>query len=212
MRRPKIAIFPEAEFSGRRRLWQALSAFLPLEFVAWDEPAAGTFEAVILAGVPQDKLQTVPAGLPCFLSVSGERIGTPPGALIDFSSRARLHPAFRGRSLPDPSVKEWARLTPLAGDEVVASCGGQPLWLRRPAAGSTLDLSAFELPRLGDAEYLFQHFHAENWMPFLPLLAWLRELSGVEYPPARACFVFAPAPSVRRSAGRRASSGGDSGP
>jgi hypothetical protein len=43
---------------------------------------------------------------------------------------------------------------------------------------------------LADGEYLFQHFSKTGWARLLPLMHFLRELSGWEYPPIRASFMF----------------------
>jgi hypothetical protein len=58
------------------------------------------------------------------------------------------------------------------------------------AKGLQLDLVAMDPPKEDEGQHLFRYFHGEDWIRFLPLLHFLREVSGWELPPPRACFMF----------------------
>ena len=72
----------------------------------------------------------------------------------------------------------------------MARKGDDILWLHRKAGASAVDLVAMEPPHLADGGCLFQHIQSKNWLRLLPILHFLREVSGWEHPPLRACFMF----------------------
>jgi hypothetical protein len=92
--------------------------------------------------------------------------------------------------LPDRTIDRVCRLTLEAPDEVVARKGDDVIWVHRKEGTSVVDLVALDPPHLTDKDYLFQYFQEDNCARLLPILHFLRELSGWELPPLRACFMF----------------------
>lgn len=186
-----INIFPAKEFVRRRRLFDALARLYSVDFAGASEmnqPPGGT---AILFGVDrQQAVRNAGSGLRCLAFLNGpESIRLPPGD-IRLASTPRLARCFQGRILPDKAMDRAFHLKVEAGDEVVAWKEDSILWIHRQQGAAALDLVAMELPDLADDGYLFKHFQWDDWIRLLPILHFLREASGWEHPPLRACFMF----------------------
>ncbi len=117
----------------------------------------------------------------------------PPTLDIDLGAVGSLVEFLHHQSMED---RELGAVTPVhsePGDEVVATRGGEALWIQRKAGGRTAEVVAALPPALGPGEYLFQHFMAGRFMRLLPLIVFLRRLTAAadwQCPERAACFVF----------------------
>jgi len=84
-------------------------------------------------------------------------------------------------------------LKPEPGDEILARCGGNPVWVVRGRPGSSVNIVSVPLPKLADGEIPFDYLHRNRFFHLLPLLHFLREVTagtGWEDPPLRACLMI----------------------
>jgi hypothetical protein len=93
----------------------------------------------------------------------------------------------------EEDVTAFCPLAPLPGDVVLASKGGHPVWLERPAGRGGCQLVAFAPPAVGENEYLVEYFHGLRYLRLLPLMNFLRRLTReVDWhaPTQHACLVL----------------------
>jgi hypothetical protein len=183
-------VFPAAAWTERQPLFQALSELYPVDFVVGDDPASPRSDAALLFGVSRaEALRAAQSSWPClaFATEPGPIVRTVSGS-VRFAALASLPVAFRGRSMAHGSLEGVAALTERPGDTVIARLEDHILWIQ-PGV-SNLHLLAAEPPNIPADGYLFQFFNRDDWMRLFPLLHFLRELSGLELPPLRACFMF----------------------
>jgi hypothetical protein len=192
MHRSKITVFPAGAWTERKLLLQALTELYPVDFIVGQDPDPAQSDAALLFGVSRAQaLRAAQSGRPCVAFVN-----EPPATLhtvsggICFAALPFLHASFRGRSLPHSPLERVAALIEQPGDTVVARSGGHILWIQSPAGLSNLQLLAAEPPHISEEGNLFQFFKRDDWMRLFPLLHFLRELSGLEPPTLRACFMF----------------------
>jgi hypothetical protein len=186
-----IGVFPANELARRRRLFDALARLYTVDFVGLSEVEPPSVGAAILFDVDrQHAVRCAESGLRClaFLNAS-EPVSLPPGNVI-LSSTSYLDRCFRGRVLADKALNRAFHLKADAQDEVVARREDSILWIHCQCGASAVDLVAMESPNLADDGFLFDHFQRDDWIRFLPILHFLREVSGWEPPPLRACFMF----------------------
>ena len=112
---------------------------------------------------------------------------------VKFRSSRSLNPSFHGQVMEDGELREFLPLAAMAGDEMLASSDGQPIWiLRGQGAGSVHLVGALPLPVRED-EYLWEHFRAGCFIRVLPLIVFLRQLTREidwQYARRQACFVL----------------------
>jgi hypothetical protein len=119
----------------------------------------------------------VSRGLRCFLT------DTPTGLIkggyrVDFGQSPLLDPRLRDRSLEEQYEGPFATLVPDPGDEVVASSGGQPLWMIRRQGGTLIDIVACGLEELDENEGLWNHLRGMRFITVLPLIHFLRQVTA----------------------------------
>jgi hypothetical protein len=172
VRRHRVGVFPPAELASRERLFGALAAVLPVEFV----PDASEIEAAI-----HFDGQRTP-GVPC-LSIVAQRAGGP--ASVSFGTSTLLDARLRGRTLDDAEAGGAAA----ADGEVLAACGRTPVWT---VSGSVQSVSLAP-PEPAPGERLRDFLRPGRFLSLLPLLHFLREVTAESVwtpPPLRACFLF----------------------
>lgn len=186
-----IGIFPATELARRRRLFDALAQLYTVDFVGLSEMEQPAVGAAILFDVDrQQAVRCAESGLRClaFLKTSNP-VSLPSGNVV-LSSTPSLDRCFQGRVLADKTLDRAFHLPGDPQDEVIARKGDSILWVHRQYGASAMDLVAMEPPNLTEDTYLFNHFRPDDWIRFLPILHFLREVSGWERPPLRACFMF----------------------
>jgi hypothetical protein len=188
----KIGVFLAGESSIPQRLLEAISTLLPVQFIVFDELDSASCDEVLLFGVSRQRAMEVSlSGVRCMAFVGGHSVTTSsPLTEVTFSSAPCLAGYFRGRKLSDNSIDRISCLKAEAGDEVVARKGDDILWIHRKEGAAGVDLVAMQPPDLAGKEYLYNHFQKDDWARLLPILHFLREVSGWEQPPVRACFMF----------------------
>lgn len=186
--RPRIAVFPSAQYARYERVLAALADLYPAQFVPSDALGSTRFDAALLLGAtPEDAVRTADAGLRCMAFVDGDLAVS---EAIAFGRTPRVPHAFRGATLRDPSLARIGDLGHQSHEAVIAEAGERVLWARRASGSASADLVAVRPPALSSSDYLYSHFNDERWFALVPLLHFVREVSGWQPPAARACFMF----------------------
>ncbi|MGA2556120.1 MAG: hypothetical protein ABSG04_07585, partial [Verrucomicrobiota bacterium] len=111
---------------------------------------------------------------------------------VKFGSSASLNPSLQGQVMEDDDLLEFLPLAPMAGDEILASSDGQPLWILRGKGAESVHLvGVLPLPVL-ENDYLWKHFRAGCFIRVLPLIVFLRQLTRESdwHYSRQACFVM----------------------
>jgi hypothetical protein len=170
----RIGVHPAAELEARPRLFGALAEAFGVRF----EPADAATAQLVLNG------DTRAAGAERRLVM----VGMPPAgeATVRFGDSPLLDARLRGWSLVERAAP--ASLRAEDGDEVLATAGERPVWVRRGAD----DVVAATPAELGPAEFLRDRVDPGRFLALVPLVQFLRELTAAgawEPPPTRAAFV-----------------------
>src|SRR6266480_1467551 len=179
------------------RLREGMAKLTPVSFVSCADIAeCRDGEAVISLSGDDEVIRKLPVGnLRCFHlagAVSREDTGLG-GNSIEFAQSERLDKRLRGRALVHQPIPGYSGLRIEPGDEILARCGGNPVWVARPRPASSLDVVSVPLPKLATGDILFDYFHRSRFFQVLPLLHFLREVTagtGWDYPPLRACLML----------------------
>lgn len=186
-----IGIYPANELTRRRRLFDALAQLFTIDFIGLSESEQPPVAAAILFDADRPHAaRLAESGCRClaFLKASAPISLAPENVIL--SSTSPLDLCFRGRILADKTLECAFHVFADPQDAVVARKGDSILWIHREYGAAAVDLVAMEPPDLAEDAYLFDHFHRDNWIRFLPMLHFLKEVSGWERPPLRACFMF----------------------
>lgn len=114
-----------------------------------------------------------------------------PSQQVSFSPAASTPLPFRGRrittnsGLPPPAD--------LGAATVIADSDGIPLWTTTSTHEQRHDTAYVAAPWIAGSHCVFEQLNAKTLLNVLPLVEWLRALSGWHYwiqPPMRACFMF----------------------
>jgi hypothetical protein len=93
----------------------------------------------------------------------------------------------------DEAGKVMAIPQHLGNMTVLASKAGAPVWAMQEREGRQQHYVALPVPELNDGEPLFQYFNGRQFLHLLPLMLFLRTLTGDRSwapPPLQACFMF----------------------
>jgi len=195
MVRKRIGVVPFVEYEAYQGLFLALSSLFPVEFCESERDSYAGLDALILFDGSRDSgTQAAAAGVRCYVVLNTDEKPVHCGAAtVDFGRAANLHAYFQDQTLVDEDVKEFVPLSPLSGDEIVASREGHVLWIYRPEAKSGVDFLAMGLPKLTDDQYLCEYLQPGRFLRLLPLFHFLRDVTkdiAWTFPPLRACFMF----------------------
>jgi len=152
-------------------------------------------EAASLAGLiilgPDTKLNSPFKSLACpSIRVITCDAGTV-AATVRFNAGNNSPIPFRGQSLLADSARP-ADPQELTG-AVVATADGRPVWITSTERGLRHDVCWVPLPWVQKSDCVFEHLNSRRFMNLLPLLEWLRSVSGWQewqQPPLSACFMF----------------------
>ena len=179
-----------------QNLFAALAELYPVEF-RWVQPGEySSLNALILMDGDRGKGAAAAAqGVPCL--VTGAHAGMTSVAAPDevrFSGSEVLVHCLRNRTMfVGVSNLPAAVISVEAGDEVIASVGGKPIWVTRSDRGVPLQIAAIPLPVMQASKLLFQHFNEERFLPLLPVMNFLSRLveeSNWRSPSLPACLVI----------------------
>ncbi len=148
-------------------------------------------DAVIAWGgiLEESALELPSLHLPC--AASGDL--SFPSAEIQFGQSAEVPKAFRAHRFYQEDVRQGAPPGLREGDVIMARLGDKPLWVRRANGVLRHDVSAMPLPEVKSEGCLYRYFHSGNFIAMLPLIDFLRQLTGEEQwlsSGPRACFQF----------------------
>ncbi len=152
-------------------------------------------EAASLAGLiilgPDTKLNSPFKSLACpSIRVITCDAGTV-AATVRFNAGNITPMPFRGRSVLAKGVRPVAPLE--LNGAVVATADRCPVWITSTAGGLRHDVCWVPLPWVQKGDCVFEHLNGQRFMNLLPLLEWLRSVSGWQkwqQPPLSACFMF----------------------
>jgi hypothetical protein len=195
MTRKRIGVIPVEEYEAYRELFLVLSELFPVEFRKCERNSyAGLDALIVFNGTREAGIRAAKAGIRCYVVLNSTTDPVHSGsANVDFGRAAALHAYFQGQTLVDEDVKEFAPISPLPGDEIVASRAEHVLWINCPEHRSSADFLAVAPPRLADYEYLCEYLQAGRFLRLLPLFHFLREVTkDITWatPPLRACFML----------------------
>jgi hypothetical protein len=109
------------------------------------------------------------------------QFGSGPNAPLPFKGRTII----TGSAIPDS--------LPALPGEAIATVQGKPLWITAIDGGIRHDIYWVSRPWISEGECVLHHLSFDRFMSLLPLLEWLRSISGWRewvQPPLRACFMF----------------------
>ena len=192
MHLPRVGVLPANQFSAHRRLLHLLGQLFSVEIVSGQAAGAESCEAVLLFdSIRAEAVRLARAGLHCLAYVKGQSLPRQSrSADLSLGPSTHLVESFRGRTLFGTVMDRAYPLEVEPGDEVLARIDRDVLWVRRTEGTSDLHLVAIGPPALPDKDYLFQYLQSDCWVKLLPILNFLRVISGWEPPPVRACFMF----------------------
>ena len=182
---PVVGVTPALALTSRVRLFSALEQAYGVRFVAGELGAAEGLDAMIAFPPAQPATRS---HLPT-LVFSGRQPGPAEAATVVFTDGEGLDHRLRGQRLRERHAHVIAERSPVAGEQVLATCAGSPAWVRQGlvqvVAGAPDELE------LGEA--LRSRVTAGRFLEVLPLVHFLRclqEAQAWDQPPLRACLVF----------------------
>ena len=195
--RPRIAVSPGVERSRRRRLFDALEAAFHVSFEPFEPASQADWSGAIVVRAGGDGAAdepSAPARVATFVAhePAGER-GSRRSTRVHFSSSSAVDGRLRGRTLVE---EEWPVTPPLDGRDagsVLASGPDGGLWSVDDVGGVTTHSVTCLPPELESGERLKSRLQAGRFLALLPLVQFLREVTGASewVPPARtACLVL----------------------
>jgi hypothetical protein len=192
MNEARIAVFPGDEAARIRALAEAFHTCLPVSVEAWRDTGREPPDALILLGFDAG-VATAAArqGIRCLVLPRRADAVTFPA--LAFSQHHSLPACLRGQSLAVACEAAVREIDVQPDDEVLASWENIPLWVRRKWGGATLDMVRVCLPNALAGSCLGLQFRSGGFLPYTPLLIFLRDVAGPRAwvaPASRACFVF----------------------
>jgi hypothetical protein len=195
VRRKVVAISGGTPDGRYDRLFEALGQLYPVEFRRVGvEDCADPDGLIVLDGDVVAGCVAADRGTASYVVVDGGN-----GAVKVSDTQVRLGKSpllderLRDQVVHEEDVTAFCPLAPLPGDVVLASKGGHPIWLERPAGRGGCQLVALAPPVVGENEYLVEYFHGRRYLRLLPLMNFLRQLTkevGWQAPTPHACLVL----------------------
>lgn len=132
---------------------------------------------------------------PCYAVIrSAQLVPCGLSSTIEFSRHHVLPSVLTGRRIRSDEVGKLTAL-PYQSENmaVLASKAEAPVWAMQEVDGRQHHYVSSPIPELNGGEAIFQYFHGELFLSLLPLLIFVRGLTGDERwekPPLQACFMF----------------------
>lgn len=190
-----MAVKPGSAVVARARLFGALEQAFPVSFQPGAAEGGGAEAELVFTGACEPPCGDAGA-VPTFFIGSRESFGRGPSSVV-FGSACSVDPRLRGISVLDPlGGPELRGLT--GSEEVLASSGSRPVWVRACAPGQVHRVDA-TLPELAPERALRDELF-ERPLALVALVQFLREVTkrhAFEPPPLRASFLFDD-PNLRR--------------
>lgn len=186
-----VGVSPTLAFYQRRRLFQALERVLPVQFAPRPEGSWRGLQAAIRFGEDAGPTRQVSGcRVPTFIVEDPGIYARNAGQAICFADVSRLDRRLRGQHMK--SVLTSGGLGRNGVDHVdLATAGDRRLWQTSKTA-PRVDRAAVSPRELGSGESLRDHLRAGKYLQLLPLLEFLREVTGYERrdAPIRATFII----------------------
>lgn len=189
-----IGVSGEALAPYANPLFSALASLFPVEFRPWTQASCNGFDALIVSGQYPGEIHCAAATrLPVFAAPTP--LSTPAATRsteFQLEQSSSLHACFRGYRFSEQECIPAAPLPASAGDEVLASQDGKPIWLQRHINGAKVTLVTWPLPYFGPGEHIHENFQSSRFLRLLPLLQFLRNLTRQvdwQSPPTPACLL-----------------------
>jgi hypothetical protein len=144
---------------------------------------------IILGGINPQEKTLVSSESPTIRVLFAEHFENE--ASVTFGVEASSPLPFRGRTLRTMSaVPDEVRC---ASGEVIASVNGVPIWTASAEGATRRDTCCVPKDWVGKGDCAFDHLNGKRFMNLLPLVEWLRWISGAcqwNASPLHACFMF----------------------
>jgi hypothetical protein len=183
--------------SGNRELtrlpvWTALAELVPVEF-CFDRTAAHFKSSPLILIEPDDALlsEVAEAGQSAFVFASAEGARENVSGAVAFSGESVLDARIRGRTIRHEPLSNCRPITPEAGDAVLATYSGVPVWVGRQ--GMAIQFLGVPFPSFDSGQGAFDFLNGGRFIHLLPLLHFLRQVAGDggwQPPVLRACMMF----------------------
>jgi hypothetical protein len=175
-------------------LFSALTSLFPVNFRQWTNGNNAGMDALILAGYDPREIHSAAAtGLPVFAVPAPQATPAPVRNVeIHFQQSSTLDPSLRGYCFKQRAFATATALPRIDGDDVLATQDGEPGWLQRCIEGAYVSMSTWALPSFQSGDHIYGRFQANQFLPLLPLLQFLRNLTCLadwQSPPTTACLV-----------------------
>jgi hypothetical protein len=190
-----IGVLGDSPGNRYRLLFTALAQLYPVEFREIVSFKDETLDGLIILDrqVSEGKAPAA-RGIPVYLVAAG----TPGAQAVDpevrFGMSSSLDITLRGQTMTETGTGEAVPLLPVeTGDEVLASRGGQPIWISHVMGSSRCQFVAVPPPALALGELLFKHLGGKRFLGLLPLINFLRRIvQDIDWQdaPVQTCFVF----------------------
>jgi hypothetical protein len=172
-----------------KQLFEWLAEIYQVQFQERRPGGLEGLDAAVFFGVEDQS-----PGLPN-LQIAGQTSRNTSGsrATVQFGRTAAVPKVFRGRAVEQNDLAPHAPLIVRDGDQIIATLREQPIWVVRENGRCRTDVSAMALPLTDEISAFFKCFAARNFLPLLPLVDFLRGLtgeSGWNSPGLRAEFMF----------------------
>lgn len=187
-----VAIAGSSLDDGERRFLSTLGEVLG--FRIQEQGASDNVDAFLFPRATIHDLNTIRhSELPCFI-VASDDTGEPLSGRVEFARLAAVPFPLAGLMVEDVqaglsrSLPSWV---PQA--TALARKGNGVVWSARDQADRRQHFVSTPLPNMAADEPLHAHLHADRFVPLVPLLAFLREVTeepGWEEPALQACFMF----------------------
>jgi len=188
-----ISVYPGACYERLRRLFLAVSELESVQLNPIGDIDIATGDPIVCIGVPVSVVERAAAAGRRIFAFAQEAtsLSAEPNAPIKFSASVALDRSMRGQKLEDATVP-CAFRTPEQAEEVIASKGSNAVWSRITRGEGTADILNYIPPDLGSSGNLFEYLEPGNFIRLLPLLHFIREISGSNQAerPLRSSFMF----------------------
>jgi hypothetical protein len=156
----------------RGGIWPALEEAFGLAFV--DEGRLAQADAVVVlpGGRPPERL-----AVPCLVLEPAADVRHSP-FVVEVSRGDGVDHALRGQRLTEDAGRLPAPLPVGTAWRVLATAGGRPVWTRWTGAGGDREVASAHVPVLGEREFLRDHLAAGRFWSLLPLVHFLKRVSG----------------------------------
>lgn len=189
-RRLVVAVVAAKELERRAQLFAALARAFPVDFVP--HPVPGIGRDMPDAFVAFDGATSVSETLPTLRLLSDPPPRDDREGNVTFASSPRLDQRLRAKTLTDARAGSVSPLRLADGEEVLAEGPSGPLWVG--ARGKRLSYRVALAPvELAPRQRLKNDLQHGRWLSLLPLVHFLRELTGYggwNHPPLRATLMI----------------------